>query len=98
MALLLFLFLATGWFIIITVDTLVDLVPFYVEKVVSLDRLLTSRASAFIELPEGASFLSILPVNWSNIAISSLTSISNKFLSIAKVALLVYIFCSFLVT
>ncbi len=73
------------------------LVPFYVEKVVSLDRLLTSRASAFIELPEGgASFLSILPVNWSNIAISSLTSISNKFLSIAKVALLVYIFVLFL--
>ncbi len=96
MALLLFIFLAAGWFIIITVDTLVELVPFYVEKVVSLDRLLTSRASEFIELPNGASFLSILPVNWSSLAISSLTSISNKFLSITKVALLVYIFVLFL--
>jgi predicted PurR-regulated permease PerM len=96
MALLLCIFVAAGWFIVITVNTLADLVPFYIEKVVSLDRLLTSRASTLIELPEGASFLSILPVNWSSIAISSLTSISNKFFSIAKVSLLVYIFVLFL--
>ncbi len=96
MAMLLFFFLAAGWFILMTANTLVDLVPFYSEKVVSLDRLLTSKMSAYVTLPTGASFLSVLPVNWSSLAISSLTSISNKFFSITKVALLVYIFVLFL--
>jgi AI-2 transport protein TqsA len=96
MALLLLLFLLTGWFIVMTVDSLIRLIPFYADKVVSLDRLLSGSVSAFIELPEGASFLAILPVNWSNLAISSLTSISNKFFSFTKVAMVVYIFFLFL--
>ncbi len=96
MALLLFIFVGAGWFVIMTVDTLVRLIPFYAEKVVSLDRLVSNRVSTFVDLPVGASFLSILPVNWSSLAISSLTSISNKFLSVTKVATLVYIFFLFL--
>ncbi|MGE4584379.1 MAG: AI-2E family transporter [Sphaerochaeta sp.] len=96
MALLLFIFVAAGWFVIMTADTLVRLIPFYAEKVASLDRLLSSRISTFVEIPAGTSFLSVLPVNWSSLAISSLTSVSNKFLSITKVAMLVYIFFLFL--
>ena len=96
MVLLLFIFVLAGWFVIMTVDTLVRLIPFYAEKVVSLDRLISSRVSEFIDLPLGTSFLSLLPVNWSSLAISSLTSISNKFLDITKVATLVYIFFLFL--
>jgi len=96
MVLLLFIFVLAGWFVIMTVDTLVRLIPFYAEKVVSLDRLISSRISEFIDLPLGTSFLSLLPVNWSSLAISSLTSISNKFLDITKVATLVYIFFLFL--
>lgn len=96
MALLLFIFVLAGWFIIMTVDTLVRLIPFYTEKVVSLDRLLSSRVSELVDLPVGTSFLSLLPVNWSSLAISSLTSISNKFLDITKVAMLVYVFFLFL--
>ncbi len=96
MVLLLFIFVAAGWFVIMTVDTLVRLIPFYADKVVSLDRLLSSKLSQFIELPTGTSFLAALPVNWSNLAISSLTSISNKFLAVTKVAMLVFIFFLFL--
>lgn len=96
MVLLLFFFIAAGWFVIMTVDTLVRLIPFYADKVVSLDRLLSSKLSQFIEMPAGTSFLAVLPVNWSNLAISSLTSISNKFLSVTKIAMLVFIFFLFL--
>lgn len=96
MSLMLLLLLATGWFIIKTVDTLVRLIPFYADKITSLDRLLTGLASNFVELPPSTSFLTLLPVNWSSLAISSLTQISNKFFSITKVALLVYIFFLFL--
>lgn len=96
MALLLFIFVAATWFVIMTVDTLAQLVPFYADKVISLDRLLSARISSFVELPADTSFLSLLPVNWSSLAISSLTSISNKFLSITKVAIFVYIFFLFL--
>lgn len=96
MALLIIIFLLAGWFIIMTADTLVRLVPFYAEKVVALDRLLSVRVSEFVELPDGASFLSLLPVNWASLAISSLTSISNKFIGITKVAMLVAVFFLFL--
>ncbi|AEV28963.1 putative permease [Sphaerochaeta pleomorpha str. Grapes] len=96
MALLLFIFVALGWFVVITIDTLVKVVPFYADKITSLDGLLSTRLSGILNLPEGTSFLSALPVNWSNLAINSLTSISGRFLSITKVALLVYIFILFL--
>ncbi len=96
MAVLYIAFVGAGWFIIMTVDTLVRLVPFYADKVSSLDKLITQRVSTFITLPNEASVLSILPVNWSNLAISSLTSVSNKFVSVTKVAMLVSIFFLFL--
>lgn len=96
MTLLVIIFVGTGWFIIMTVDTLVRLVPFYADKVASLDKLLTQRVSTFITLPNEASFLSVLPVNWSNLAVSSLTSVSNKFVSVTKLAMLVSIFFLFL--
>lgn len=96
MALLLFIFVAVGWFVVITIDTLVKVVPFYADKITSLDGLLSTRLSGILDLPEGTSFLSALPVNWSNLAINSLTSISGRFLSITKVVLLVYIFILFL--
>jgi predicted PurR-regulated permease PerM len=96
MALLLFLFVAVGWFVVMTIDTLVRVVPFYADKITSLDRLLSLRLSGILDLPEGTSFLSALPVNWSNLAINSLTSISGRFLSITKVVMLVYIFILFL--
>ncbi len=96
MVLLLLIFILAGWFIVMTVDSLIRLVPFYADKVVSLDRLLSAKLSAFIDLPDGTSFLAVLPVNWSSLAISSLTSISNKFFAFTKVALLVYIFFLFL--
>ena len=96
MVLLLFIFVAAGWFIILTVDTLIRLIPFYADKVISLDRLLSSKISGIVDLPTGTSFLSTLPFNWSNLAISSLTSISNKFFSITKLAMLVFIFLLFL--
>jgi len=96
MALMLLLLLAAGWFIVKTVDTLVRLIPFYTDKIISLDRLLTDMVNNFVEVPPSTSFLTLLPVNWSSLAISSLTQISNKFFSITKLALLVYIFFLFL--
>jgi predicted PurR-regulated permease PerM len=96
MALLLFIFVAVGWFVVMTIDTLVRVVPFYADKITSLDRLLSLRLSGILDLPEGTSFLSALPVNWSSLAINSLSSISSRFLSITKVVLLVYIFILFL--
>ncbi len=96
MALLLFLFFGVGWFVVMTINTLIKVVPFYAEKITSLDGLLSQRLSGIINLPAGTSFLSALPVNWSNLAINSLTSISGRFLSITKVVLLVYIFVLFL--
>ncbi len=96
MALLLFIFVLAGWFLVMTVDSLIRLVPFYADKVVSLDRLLSAKLSSFVELPEGTSFLAVMPVNWSSLAISSLTSISNKFFAFTNVATIVYIFFLFL--
>lgn len=96
MCLMLLLLLASGWFIIKTVDTLVRLIPFYTDKIISLDRILTDMVSSFVEVPPSTSFLTLLPVNWSSLAISSLTQISNKFLSIMNLALLVYVFFLFL--
>jgi predicted PurR-regulated permease PerM len=96
MALLLFIFVAIGWFMVLTIDTLIKVVPFYADKITSLDGLLSARLSGVLSLPEGTSFLSALPVNWSNLAINSLTSISGRFLSITKVVLLVYVFILFL--
>ncbi len=96
MVLLLLIFILAGWFIVMTVDSLIRLIPFYADKVVSLDRLLSAKLSTFADLPDGASFLALLPVNWSSLAISSLTSISNKFFAFTNVAMVVYIFFLFL--
>ena len=94
--LMIFLLGLAGWFVYKMVFMLIKLVPIYNDRLQSLDEMLTEKLSKVAMLSPSTSFLSAIPVNWSNLAINSLTTASSQFVSILKVCVMVILFVMFM--
>ena len=78
------------WFVFFSVDMLMQKVPDYATRINDLDGLLKSIASKWIEIPEDASFLSTLKIDWvGSVIMPTLRSVSSSAISLLSTLLLV---------
>ena len=85
------------WFVFFSVDMLMQKVPDYAARINDLDGLLKSIASKWIEIPEDASFLSTLKIDWvGSVIMPTLRSVSSSAISLLSTLLLVVLMTVFL--
>ena len=85
------------WFVFFSVDMLMTKVPDYAARINDLDGLLKSIASKWIEIPEDASFLSTLKIDWvGSVIMPTLRSVSSSAISLLSTLLLVVLMTVFL--
>lgn len=96
MAMLLFVFLAILYFLVLLINNLVAKLPYYAMRIASLDELLSGYLKQFFNEENDFSLLKTLNIDWYSIAMSWLSSISGKFINIFSDALLIYVFILFL--
>ena len=85
------------WFVFFSVDMLMTKVPDYAARINDLDGLLKSIASKWIEIPEDASFLSTLKIDWvGSVIMPTLRSVSSSTISLLSTLLLVVLMTVFL--
>lgn len=85
------------WFVFFSVDMLITKVPAYAARINDLDGLLKSIASKWIEIPEDASFFSMLNVDWvADVIMPTLRSVSSSAISLLSTVLLVVLMTVFL--
>ena len=85
------------WFVFFSVDVLIQKVPDYASRINDLDGLLKSIAGKWIEIPEDASFFSMLNVDWvADVIMPTLRSVSSSAISLLSTVLLVVLMTVFL--
>ena len=86
------------WFVFFSVDMLMTKVPDYAARINDLDGLLKSIASKWIdEIPEDASFLSTLKIDWvGSVIMPTLKSVSSSAISLLSSVLLIVLMTVFL--
>ena len=85
------------WFVFFSVDMLIQKVPDYAARINDLDGLLKSIAGKWIEIPEDASFFSMLNVDWvGDVIMPTLRSVSSSAISLLSTVLLVVLLTVFL--
>ena len=85
------------WFVFFSVDLLIQKVPDYASRINDLDGLLKSIAGKWIEIPEDASFFSMLNVDWvADVIMPTLRSVSSSAISLLSTVLLVVLMTVFL--
>ena len=85
------------WFVFFSVDLLIQKVPEYASRINDLDGLLKSIAGKWIEIPEDASFFSMLNVDWvADVIMPTLRSVSSSAISLLSTVLLVVLLTVFL--
>lgn len=85
------------WFVFFSVDLLIQKVPDYAARINDLDGLLKSIAGKWIEIPEDASFFSMLNVDWvADVIMPTLRSVSSSAISLLSTVLLVVLLTVFL--
>ena len=85
------------WFVFFSVDMLMTKVPDYAARINDLDGLLKSIASKWIEIPEDASFLSTLKIDWvGSVIMPTLRSVSSSAISLLSTLLLIVLMTVFL--
>ena len=85
------------WFVFFSVDMLIQKVPDYAARINDLDGLLKGIASKWIEIPEDASFFSMLNVDWvADVIMPTLRSVSSSAISLLSTVLLVVLMTVFL--
>jgi predicted PurR-regulated permease PerM len=75
---------------------LVSMVPVYLDRITALDRLLTQKFSNYVTVPEGKTFLSQIPVQWRDMLVGGVTTVSTQLISVIKVCVLVILFVLFM--
>ena len=94
-------FILFGYIFFVMVNMLLQAdtgIPAYAVRVQQLDRQLSEFIAPYIEEdPATFSILAYLDINWYGVAMSSLTSISGKFISIISDAMLVLLYLLFLI-
>lgn len=84
------------WVLYKTVSMLVSMVPVYLDRITALDRLLTQKFSNYVTVPEGKTFLSQIPVQWRDMLVGGVTTVSTQLISVIKVCVLVILFVLFM--
>lgn len=85
------------WFVFFSVDLLIKKVPTYAARINDLDGLLKSIAGRWIEIPEEASFLSSLNIDWvGGVLMPMLRSVSSSAIGILKNVMIVILMTAFL--
>jgi predicted PurR-regulated permease PerM len=95
--LLVVLIVGLAWWVVYkTVSMLVSMIPVYVDRVGALDRLLTQKFSSYISVPKGETFLSQIPLQWEDMLVGGVTTVSSQLISVIKVCVLVILFVLFM--
>ena len=100
MLLILVIFILFAYVFFLMVNMLIqpDGIPAYASKVQSFDRYLSDIIAPYLdEDPAGFSLLAFLDIDWYGVLMSSLTSISGKFIDVFSDALLVYVYLLFII-
>ena len=88
MALIFVIFFGFLYILFLMVNMILDRMPYYASRVVSLDKNFSSElAEHFPELGEEFSVLSMIDVDWYGLAMNSLTSFSSQIISVLTFAL-----------
>ncbi|WP_169310037.1 AI-2E family transporter [Parasphaerochaeta coccoides] len=96
MLLLFLVFIGAGWFMVSTVDTLIRHLPSYANRFILIDNYVTGKLTDMLNIDPDTTVLALLDINWIQLAMNSLTSLSGKLMTVAKDAALIYIFIFFL--
>ena len=97
MALIVVIFFGFLYILFLMVNMILDRMPYYAVRVVSLDKNFSSElVEHFPELGEDFSFLSMIDVDWYGLAMSSLTSFSSQIISVLSDAMLIFVIVLFL--
>ena len=97
MVLVISLFLVVAYFLGIMVNMLIAKLPYYAERVKSVDALLSAYAVEYIDdLPRNFSIIGSLNVDWYSFLMSWLTSISSRVLSLLSDVMIILITLMFL--
>ena len=97
MVLVVSLFLVVAYFLGIMVNMLIAKLPYYAERVKSVDALLSAYAVEYIDdIPDNFSLIGSLNVDWYSILMSWLTSISSRVLSLLSDVMIILITLMFL--
>ena len=97
MVLVVSLFLVVAYFLGIMVNMLIAKLPYYAERVKSVDALLSAYAVEYIDdIPANFSLIGSLNVDWYSILMSWLTSISSRVLSLLSDVMIILITLMFL--
>lgn len=85
------------WFVFFSVDMLMDKVPRYASRINDIDGILKSMFSRWIELPEDASFLSSLKIDWvGNLIMPALRLVSSSAIGILSNVMIIILMTAFL--
>lgn len=97
MVLVVSLFLVVAYFLGMMVNMLIAKLPYYAERVKSVDALLSAYAVEYIDdLPDNYSIIGSLNFDWYSILMSWLTSISSRVLSLLSDVMIILITLMFL--
>lgn len=81
-----------------TITMLISAIPHYNERLISLDHELSAFLARYphLEIPEGTSLITMLPVNWRSVAIDTLTTLTGSIINIVKLCVMVLLYELFL--
>ncbi len=98
LVLVIFILFVYVFFLMVNMLIQPDGVPAYAPRVQSFDRYISEMIAPYLEEdPEAFSLLSFLDIDWYGVLMSSLTSVSGKFIDILSDALLVYVYLLFII-
>lgn len=83
-------------FFFYAVDLLIRTLPRYANRFSELESFITNKINSFVELPSDFSLLGEFNINWINLLLSTLTSVSSMAITIVSRGILVVIFVVFL--
>lgn len=93
---LLFFIIIALLFLFYTVDLLIKTLPNYASRVTEFESFIKNLLNGFMDLPEDFSILGGLQIDWFNLIMVALRSISSKAISILSDGVMVFIFVMFL--
>lgn len=97
LALVVVVFFGFVYIMIMMVNSLIERLPYYAQRIGSLDALISQRLAQFFpEEGENFSILSYINVDWYGLAMNWLASFSSKLISILSDAMMIFVILLFL--
>ena len=81
-----------------TITMLIGAIPHYNDRLISLDHQLSAFLARYphLEIPEGTSLVTMLPVNWRSVAVDTLTTLTGSIIGIVKLCVMILLYELFL--